>query len=102
MRTEQLTSCFELLQKLRARLESRLTGLSPNILSWISPMRYSDLVHCAWFGVSFVLFSPSMCFYDIGSDGMATLWERAAHSVYNMLSLPCQETIIESEKGRSS
>ena len=33
----------------------------------------SDLVHCvACFGVIFVLFSPSMCFYDIGSKGMVT------------------------------
>ena len=40
MRTEGLTSCFELLQKLRARLESRLTGFSPNILLRISPMQY--------------------------------------------------------------
>ena len=66
---------FELLQKKRARLESRLTGLSPNILLRFSPMQYgtSDLVHCvACFGVIFVMFSPSMCFYDIGSDGMVT------------------------------
>ena len=29
-------------------------------------------------------------FYDIGSDGKVTLWERAARSVYNMFSVPCQ------------
>ena len=33
----------------------------------------SDLVHCvACFDVIFVLFSLSMCFYDIGSDDMVT------------------------------
>ena len=30
--------------------------------------------------------------YDIGSDD---IWERAAHSVNNMFSVPCQEKIIE-------
>ena len=29
-------------------------------------------------------------FYDIGSDGKVALWERAARSVYNMFSVPCQ------------
>ena len=60
------------------------------------------MVHCvACFGVIFVLFSPSMCFYDIGSDGMVT--QRAAHLVYNMFSIPCQEKImVESEQGRRS
>ena len=43
-----------------------------------------------------------MCVYDICSDGMGTVWERAAHSVYNMFSVLCQEKIIESEQGRSS
>ena len=44
-----------------------------------------------------------MCFYDISSDVMVTLWERAgAHSVYNMCSVLCQEKIIESEQGRRS
>ena len=41
-----------------------------------------------------------MCFYDIGSDGMVTLWARAAQSVYNMFSVSCQEKIIESEQGQ--
>ena len=44
-----------------------------------------------------------MCFYNIGSDGMVSVWERAAHSVYNMISVSCQEKImIESEQGRRS
>ena len=38
----------------------------------------------------FNCFSPSICFYDIGSDGKVTLWERAARSVYNMFSVLCQ------------
>ena len=29
-------------------------------------------------------------FFDIGSDGIVTLWERAARSGYNMFSEPCQ------------
>ena len=29
-------------------------------------------------------------FYDKGSDGKVTLWERAARSGYNMFSVPCQ------------
>ena len=75
MRTERLTSCFELLQKLRARLESHLTGLSPNIYYGSLQCGTSDFVHCvACFGFIFVLFSPSMCFYDIGSDGMSFLF----------------------------
>ena len=67
MRTEGLTSCFELLQKLRAKLESRLNRLSPKIFYGSLQCSTSDLVHCvACFGVIFVLFLPSMCFYDIG------------------------------------
>ena len=50
--------------------------------------------------VSFLYCFNLLCvFYDIGSDGMVTLWERAAHLVYNMFSVPCQEKIIESEQG---
>ena len=92
MRTERLSRCYELLQKLIARLESRLTGLSPKIYYGYLQCSTSDFVHCvACFGFIFVLFSPAMCFNDIGSNGMVTLWERAAHSVYNMFSVPCQE-----------
>ena len=29
-------------------------------------------------------------FYAIGSDGKVTLWERAARSIFNMFSVPCQ------------
>ena len=49
-----------------------------------------------WFTVLFVLVSFFNCFhllfvfYGIGSDGKVTLWERAARSVYNMFSVPCQ------------
>ena len=85
MRTERLTSCFELLQKLRARLESRLTGLSSNLSTAVLLIWFTVLLVLVSF---FVLFSPSMYFYDIGSDCMVTLWERAAHSVYNMFSVP--------------
>ena len=103
MSTERLPICFQLLQKLRARLESRLTWLSPNIYYRSLRCGTSDLVQCfACFGVIFKLFSPSLCFYDIGSDGMLTLWESAARSVYNMFSVLCQEKIIESEQGRPS
>ena len=59
MRTERLPICFELLQKLRARLESRLNGLSPNIF-------YTDLssaVLLIWFTVLLVLVSFSDCFH---------------------------------------
>ena len=46
---------------------------------------------CCLFLLSFFkLFSSSICFYDIGSDGKVTLWERASRSVYNMFSVPCQ------------
>ena len=36
------------------------------------------------------VFTFYLFFYDIGSDGKVTLWERAARSVYNMFSVPCQ------------
>ena len=99
MRIERLPVCFELLQKLRARLESRLSGFYYRSLQCST----SDLVHCfACFGVIFALFSPSMCFYDICSDDMLTLWERVARSVYNMFSVPRQEKIKESEQGQRS
>ena len=101
MRTEGLTSCFELLQKLRARLESRLTGVKPK--DFITDL--SNAVLLIWFTVLLVLVLFLYCFYllcvfyDIGifydkaSDGMVTLWERAAQSVYNMFSVPCQEPV---------
>ena len=57
----------------------------------------SNAVLLIWFTVLLVLvsfflilFSPSICFYDIGSDGKVILWERAARSGYNMFSVPCQ------------
>ena len=34
MRTEQLTECCEPLQKLRVRLGTCKTGLSPPVISW--------------------------------------------------------------------
>ena len=43
------------------------------------------LFWCHFFNSFHLLF-----FYDIGSDGQVTLWERAARSVYNMFSVPCQ------------
>ena len=96
MRTEQLTSCFKLLQKLRARLESRLTGLSPTIHYRSLQCGTSDFVHCvACFGSFLYCFHLLCVFNDIGSDCMVTLMERAAHSVYNMFSVPCKEKIIE-------
>ena len=43
------------------------------------------MVHCvACFGVIFNCFHLLFVFYDIGSDGKVTLWERVARSVYNM------------------
>ena len=54
----------------------------------------SNAVLLIWFTVLLVLVSYLNVFtfylflYDIGSDGKATLWERAARSVYNMLSVP--------------
>ena len=103
MRTGRLTSCFELLQKLKATLESCLTGLSPKY--FITDL--SNAVLLIWFTLWLVLVSilvliSSMCFYDICSDGIVTVWEGAAHSLYNMFSVPCQEKIIESEQGRRS
>ena len=55
----------------------------------------SNAVLLIWFTVLLVLVSFFNCFhlfvfYDIGSDGKVTLWERAARSVYNMFSVPCQ------------
>ena len=45
--------------------------------------------------VSFLYCFHLLCvFYDIGSDGMVALWERAANSVYNIFSVPCEEKII--------
>ena len=45
-------------------------------------MRTSHLVHCvACFGVIFFNCFHLFVFYDIGSDGKVTLWERAARSV---------------------
>ena len=46
---------------------------------------------CCLFGVIFfTVFHLLFVFYDIGSDDKVTLWERAARSVYNMFSVPCQ------------
>ena len=36
------------------------------------------------------VFTLYLFFYDKGSDGKITLWERAARSGYNMFSVPCQ------------
>ena len=50
----------------------------------------SNAVLLIWFTVLFVLlpfltvFHLLFVFYDIGSDGKVTLWERATRSVYNM------------------
>ena len=53
--------------------------------------------------VSFLYCFHLLCvFYDIGSDSMVALWKRAAHSVYNMFSVPCQEKIKEFEQGEGS
>ena len=93
MRIERLPVRFELLQKLRARLETRLTGFYYGSLQCGT----SDMVHCFAF-----LFFTFYVFYDICSDDMLTLWERDAPSVYNMFSVPRQEKIIESEQGRRS
>ena len=83
-----------------ARLESRLPELIPDIYYGSLQCGTSDFVHSvACFGLIFVLFSPSMCFNNIESDGMVALWERATHSVNNMFSVPCQEKIIASEQG---
>ena len=55
----------------------------------------SNAVLLIWFIVLLVLvlFLTVFTFYlffDIGSDGIVTLWERAARSGYNMFSVPCQ------------
>ena len=60
-------------------------------------MDLSNAVLLILFTVLLVLVSFLYCFHllcvfnDIGSDGMVILWERAAHSVYNIFSVPCQE-----------
>ena len=53
MRTEQLTKCSEPLQKLRSRLGTRLTGLSP-------PVTSSKAALLIWFSV-FACFGVSFC-----------------------------------------
>ena len=45
---------------------------------------------CCVFWCNFLTVFTFYFFYDIGSDGKVTLWERAARSVYNMFSVPCQ------------
>ena len=55
----------------------------------------SNAVLFIWFIVLLVLvlFLTVFTFYlfcDIGSDGIVTLWERAARAGYNMFSVPCQ------------
>ena len=57
MRTEQLTKCFEPLRELRARLCTRLTGLSPRnidlpkavLLVWFSVFACSGVSFCTVF-----------------------------------------------------
>ena len=55
-------------------------------------MRYFSFgsLCCLFWCHFFLLFSPSICFYDIGIDDKVILWERAARSGYNMFSVPCQ------------
>ena len=46
---------------------------------------------CCLFWCHFLTVFTSICsFYNTGSDGKVTLWERAARSVYNTFSVPCQ------------
>ena len=82
MRTKQLTKCFELLQKLKARL-----GTHPPVILNYRPCQggTSDVVLCVpRFGVSVYTVSPFVCLDDIylslGSR-VATVWERAAQSI---------------------
>ena len=49
MRIEQLTKCFEPHQELRARMESRLTGLSPPVIIYITDRTKAVLL--TWFSV---------------------------------------------------
>ena len=90
MRTEGLTSCFELYTS-EVKDEVRIQS------NWVKPKYFitdlSNAVLLIWFTVLLVLVSFSYCFYllcvlydigifyDKGSDGMVTLWERAVHSV---------------------
>ena len=71
-----------------------------DLASLVKPIYFitdlSNAVLLIWFTVLQVLvpfltvFHLLFVFYDIGSDGKVTLWERPARSVYNMLSVPCQ------------
>ena len=45
---------------------------------------------CCLFWCHFLTVFHLFVFYDIGSDGKVTLWERAARLVTNMFSVPCQ------------
>ena len=67
MRTDQLTKCSELLQKLRARLGACSTGLSPQVIINITGRSLAILL--IWFSVFAVsvtvLLSPSVCLDDI-------------------------------------
>ena len=55
-------------------------------------MRYSSFgsLRCLFWFIFNCFHLLFVFFYDIGSDGKFTLWERAARSGYNMFSVPCQ------------